>query len=154
MFEADQNDRTGLAATGRLLGALGLIPFVVLSLWLYAIPADHVWRSQTIALLCGYGAVILSFLGGARWGLAISRPSDDGARTLTLAMAPPLVGWASLATPVPYAFAVLAVAFAAQGAWDAFAVHAGSAPHWYGRLRTMLTIVVVATMVLALVATS
>ena len=52
--------------------------------------------------LRAYGAVILSFLGGIQWGLAI-RNSDGNARTrqgltpiLTVSIVPSLIGWTGL----------------------------------------------------------
>ncbi len=69
-------------------------------------------------------------------------------------MAPPLIGWIAVVTPVPYAFALFAVAFAAHGAWDTLAEHQGKAPRWYAKLRTILTVVVVASMLVAMAATA
>lgn len=151
--EAAAADSTD-ARMARALGFVGLMPFVVLSVWLFAIAPDHEWRSGTIRLLLTYGAVILSFLGGSRWGLALSQPRATERVDYLLAVLPPLIGWLDLMLPVPYCFAVLAVAFAAQGASDTLAVHRHRAPRWYGRLRTLLTVLVVATMILAFVATS
>jgi hypothetical protein len=37
---------------------------------------------------------------------------------------------------------MLAVAFAAQGAWDVGDAEDDGAPHWFGHLRTMLTALV------------
>lgn len=138
----------------RMLGFAGLIPFVCLALWLYGIAPDHAWRQGTITLLLAYGAAILSFLGGARWGVAMSREREDAGLDYALAMAPPLIGWVAVVTPVPYAFALLAAAFAAQGAWDTLAEYQGKAPRWYAKLRTTLTVVVVASMLVALAATA
>lgn len=135
------------------LGALGALPFLILSPWLAGIAGDHPWRPATIALLTQYSAVVLSFLGGIRWGLAMRRIGPAQTRDLAMTALPPLVAWASLSVPLPYTFAVLAAAFAAHGAWDAFAVHSGAAPRWYGRLRGALTAIVVAALVLAFVAT-
>jgi hypothetical protein len=123
-------------------------------LWLYAIAPNHPWHDGTILLLLGYGAVTLSFLGGARWGLALADTDAETATEFSLAVVPALVAWMSLALPGPFAFAVLAAAFAAHGAWDTLAVHHERAPAWYGRLRTTLTVIVVATMVLGIFATS
>jgi len=145
----------GVRHPARMLGIAGCIPFVVLSLWLFGIANDHPWRDETIALIAGYSAVMLSFLGGIRWGLALAdRDAAGGRRELLLGVLPALVGWAALAIEVPYAFAILAVAFAAQGASDAFAIHGGAAPAWFGRLRSQLTLVAVATMIVAFIATS
>jgi hypothetical protein len=155
-FEIDRTSGENAAGPDRTafrLGLLGAVPFLVLSLWLTGIAGDHPWRPATIALLTQYSAVVLSFLGGIRWGLAMRQPGP--ARTLDMAMTilPPLLAWASLSVPLPYTFAVLAAAFAAHGAWDAFAVHAGAAPHWYGRLRGVLTAIAVAALLLAFLAT-
>ncbi len=155
-FDAERTDGDAASAADRTavgLGLLGALPFLVLSLWLAGIADDHPWRTTTILLLTQYAAVVLSFLGGIRWGLAIRQTGP--ARTLDLAMTvlPPLVAWASLSVPLPYTFAVLAAAFAAHGAWDAFAVHTGAAPRWYGRFRGWLTAVVVAALVVAFLAT-
>lgn len=138
----------------RTLGYAGLAPFVILSLWLLGISPDHEWRDGTVFLLVIYGAVILSFLGGVRWGMALSDDVDQAPADFAAAIVPALVGWLAAAMPTPYCFAVLAVAFAAHGAWDTLAVHQMKAPDWYGRMRTILTAAVVATMVIAFVATS
>ena len=135
-----------------VLAMAGFVPFAVLALWLAAIGADHPWRATTIVLLKGYAAIILSFLGGIRWGLATRDDNETTPRLLGLSVLPPLAGWAALMVPDMTGFAMLAVTFAAHGAWDQFAVHGGAAPVWFGRLRMRMTILVTATMVLAMVA--
>lgn len=142
-----------IARTARLLAYAGLLPFLLLAIWLAAIPADHIWRDGTIFLLKAYAATILSFLGGVRWGVAMTRHTDESAGDMLASAAAPLLGWLSVATPAPYAFALLAVAFAAHGAWDTLAAHRRKTPDWYARLRIVATSVVVATMILAFVAT-
>lgn len=137
-----------------LLATVGIAPFAVLSLWLAGLPLDHVWRSTTILLLCGYAAVVLSFLGGTRWGLAVAGHGEDLRRDIAVSVVPPLLGWVALLLPAHFAFVLLAVAFAAQGAWDALAGQVGILPHWFVRLRTQLTIVVVIAMVIAFAATA
>ncbi|MFN3547324.1 MAG: DUF3429 domain-containing protein [Mesorhizobium sp.] len=149
---AEQEART--QRTARVLALFGYAPIIVLVLWLMGIDDAHPAKAQTLALLQSYCAIILSFLGGIRWGLGMVFRHGGSPRDLIASCVPPLVGWAALFAPVPYAFGLLAVAFAAQGAWDTFAVHGGVAPRWYGRLRTLLTGLVVATMVLAFVATA
>lgn len=151
-LDVNRDDTAPAAASSRTalrLGLLGALPFLALSLWLAGISGDHPWRPATITLLTQYAAIVLSFLGGIRWGLAMGQGGP--ARTLDMAMTvlPPLVAWASLSVPLPYTFAVLAAAYAGHGAWDAFAVHAGAAPEWYGRLRGGLTALAVAALVLA-----
>jgi hypothetical protein len=154
--EADigATDDAGLARTGRILAFAGFIPFAVLALWLYGIAPDHPWRQGTINLLTGYAAATLSFLGGIRWGIAMLGGSGERRRDLMLSAVPPLVGWAALAIKPPLVFVLLAVAFAAQGAWDSLTLPPGAAPDWFRRVRIQLTIMAVAAMVLAFVATS
>ena len=142
-------------AAGRLAGWLGLTPFIVLSLWLYGIAPDHPWRSGTILLLLVYSAVVLSFLGGVRWGVGIkAEDSDKRPRELWLALPPAFIGWIAVIAPIPLSFAMLAVAFAALGAWDALAAHGNKLPEWYGRLRIVLTVGAVAMLLLAFASTS
>lgn len=136
------------------LGFAGLIPLAVLSLWLAGIPVDHVWRDMTIKLLTTYSAIMLSFLGGARWGAALAGVHPRTVRDMALAVLPPLLAWGVLFIPPNYAFVLLAVAFAAQGAWDALAGQAGELPDWFVRLRTQLTAVAVVAMVIAFAATA
>lgn len=137
----------------RLLSYLGALLFLVLAVWLYAIAQDHPWRDGTILLLRTYAALMLSFLGGVRWGIAVG--AGRAARgELALDAVPALLGWIALVVPIPYAFGLLAVAFAAQGAWDALSSHAGSIPGWFASLRVRLTMAATAAMVLALVATA
>jgi len=126
------------------LGAGGLIPFVVMAAALVIAPRDDV-----LFALGAYGAVILSFLGGIRWGLAI-RGGDSGhndaalGRWLAISVSPSLAGWAALLLPAGAGLLLLAVAFALMLALDVRAARANLAPAWYPRLRVPLTAVVVA----------
>ena len=145
---------TEFARTGRYLALLGFAPFVVMALWLYGIAPDHPWRQSTVTLLTGYAAVVLSFLGGIRWGLALLGKSEERQGHMILSIVPPLIGWMALATPAPLVFVFLAVAFAAQGAWDSLTLPPGAAPAWFRHARFQLTILAVAALILAFVATS
>jgi hypothetical protein len=144
----------GIARVGRNLAYAGVIPFIVLALWLYGIAPDHPWRQATIALLTGYAVVTLSFLGGIRWGMAVLGRQAERQRDIVLSCVPPLIGWMALATPTPLVFVFLAVAYAAQGAWDALTLAPGSAPDWFRRVRIQLTVLAVAALILAFIATS
>ena len=52
-----------------VLGVAGLIPFIVCGLG--AVSVDAVSSARMMTALIGYGAVILSFLGGVHWGFAL-----------------------------------------------------------------------------------
>ena len=144
----------GATRLGRTLALAGFVPFAVLAFWLYGIAPDHPWRQGTIVVLTAYGAVILSFLGGMRWGIALGGRDGESQRDLMLGVVPPLIGWSAILVPPPLTFVLLAVAFAAQGAWDSLTLTPAAVPDWFRRLRIQMTVLVVAALVVAFVATS
>lgn len=125
------------------LGLAGVLPFAI-GMVVYA--AGGIWIvDQAFALrsTLGYGAVILSFLGGTRWGMGVLLANEDkrDAR-LSLSVLPSLLGWVALLLPAFPALVLLAVAFAAQGAWDVGDAADDGAPSWFAHLRTVLTALV------------
>jgi hypothetical protein len=95
----------------------------------------HVW--WRLALLT-YGAIILSFLGGGRWGLELAQVSVR-ARVIALSMAPSIIGFFLVLTPASHwrlALGGVATAHVLQALWD---IRGSGAPHGYGRLRLTLT---------------
>lgn len=122
------------------LGLAGLAPFIGLALAL-ALQHPEPFGLPAAPALLGYGATILSFLGGAHWGLALRHPSPGTRSALFLgAMAPPLLAWAALLVGGPGGLAMLAVGLAAHGAIDATRSTRFAAPRWYGRLRLLLSL--------------
>ena len=116
-------------------GLLGLIPFLAPPLVALVTPA-HAGILGLVALV--YGALILSFLGGARWGQEVARPQPR-AVVITLAMLPTLAGFGLLlATNLdrPRQLLALAALLALHFFWDAASA---GLPGWYPRLRLMLT---------------
>ena len=117
-------------------GLLGLIPFLAPPLLTAAIPA-HGGFLALIAL--AYGALILSFLGGARWGQAVSTPAP-GFWVVSASMLPTIVALALLLFPGltrPLQLLVMAALLTLQFVWDALS---RGLPPWYPRLRAMLTL--------------
>lgn len=136
------------------LSLTGFLPFAFLALSLFFLSDDSAYRPLATDALKTYGAVILSFLGGARWGVAVRSPiNEKTVKTLFLSVVPSLAGWFSLYFVPPVTFAVLALAFAAQGAWDSFAGEKGIYPAWFAKLRIVLTLLVTTSMILAIFAT-
>lgn len=134
-----------------VLGLGGLIPFVgaAILVW-WSLPVGQ-WlpewlvrerNSSQLATLAlgGYGAVILSFLGGVRWGnVLFDHASLRQWMPLILSVVPSLIAWpALLLTPVPM-LAVLAAGFTLQYALDVAGGKRGELPAWFVRLRLMLT---------------
>ncbi len=120
------------------LGLAGLAPAIVFTA--VALFADtplwpHAWRF----MLC-YGAVILSFIGGAWWGLA-SAPGASGGRIslYVLAIVPAVVAAVCLIIGDWRALSAVSLAFFAALGVDARLVASGVAPGWWIRLRLPLS---------------
>lgn len=129
----------------QLLGYGGLVPFAgtgVLA-WI-AWPTEMAQTALQAQLV--YAAIILSFLGGIRWGVAMTKrghfkrrvPAGLGTE-LALSALPAIIGWLVLFTPREAALIVFALFFAAQALSDRRAVKSEDAPDWYGPLRIQLT---------------
>ena len=123
------------------LGLAGLVPFWGLAAACWAVPVWGYDRPQVDRALVTYAAVILSFLGGIRWGLATREPDQAGvAGQYAVAVLPSLLAWAALLLPEPVRLAVLGLL--ALGLWpaDLALARARLAPPWYGRLRGILSL--------------
>ena len=119
----------------RACGLLGLAPFCSLP------AAIAIWPSRadlTVFVVAAYAALILSFLGGARWGMALQAPEPDP-WALALSMGPTLLAWGLLivlhATERLELFGLGAL-LVLVGLWD---VASPQGPAWYQRLRLTLT---------------
>lgn len=126
--------------TALALGYAGLIPFAVLALdpltvEFFPPPLARLW-------LLGYGAVILSFLGGIIWGRNLRDPDAGVAMVVSILIS--LAGWGALLLIGPEAFWLLAAAFAAALAYDL----GSDLPPWFRRLRIHLSIGAIAAMLI------
>jgi hypothetical protein len=144
--------RTEIPSAALALGLAGLIPFFAgaLGLWfpIGLLPPETALRLET-----GYGAIILSFLGGIRWGTALG-PYDQRrqAREFALSVLGSLAGLAALfLAPLP-ALTLLIAGFLMQGLWDVTSVEAGRLPSWFGKLRMILTAGAVISLIATLIA--
>ena len=139
------------------LGLTGLIPFYASAL-IAAVGGQPQLASLGVTSFAIYAAVILSFLGGARWGLELARaPAAPSTARLVMSVLPSIAGWAlalgALArgvlglgvTGLAGGFAVL---FATQYVWDRGAPAVSAAPDWYPRLRQILTLGVISACVI------
>lgn len=131
-------DDADIPALPLWLGLAGLAPFIGLALAI-ALHGPELFGFDAARALRGYGAVILSFLGGAHWGLALRHPAPDTRAALYLgAMAPPLWAWAGLLTGGAAGLGMLGLGLAVHGAVDGMAATRFAAPRWYPRLRMLL----------------
>lgn len=125
-------------APARLLGLSGLIPFIGLGLMPHFAPGAASW---TQPLLAGYGATILAFMGGCRWGFAAAGLGEGPTlKLLGMSVIPSLWAWLSLAAPHPYDLDLLALGLIGLYFADLGLKLAGGAPGWWPSLRLPLTI--------------
>ena len=122
------------------LGLAGLLPFWGLAVAL-AVHRPAGWPPAALdAALVSYAAIIVSFLGGIRWGLVVAREDGPGdwAR-YSFSVLPSLAAWAALLLAEPWRLAVLGLLALVLGAADQALVRSGVAPPWFGRLRLILS---------------
>jgi hypothetical protein len=121
------------------LGSAGVLPF--LGLLLIALFANRAEQRQLgLQAFAGYSAVILSFLGGVRWGAALAFPNP---RMLLLAIGPSFLAFLSLLLKPAQAVAVLALLMVVVAFGDWARLSNPLWPDWYKRLRIRLTVAVV-----------
>jgi Protein of unknown function (DUF3429) len=136
----------------RLLTLAGAIPFVAATaaLWL----APPAYRGLASQVLVGYAAVILSFLGGIQWGVALNlvETAPKSARTMfMLSVVPSLLAWAMLLLPGARERVIVAVLlFAFVWVIDAMLHLQKLIPQWFFRLRGVITSIVVLSLLSAL----
>ena len=121
------------------LGAAGLIPYWGLAVALLG-GVDLGFGAGALAFaLAAYGALILSFLGGVRWGIALGMEEEGPAkRGYFISVVPALLAWAALGLPPGAQLWMLAGLHVALGLLDYGLVCREEAPEWYGRLRLAL----------------
>jgi len=124
--------------TALILGLAGLIPFIATAVacWLF----DNELQAKAQFALGAYGAVILSFLGGVKWGVLVNDKTKlEKWGPIVLSVVPSIVGWLALLLPVFATLAVLSGMLVLQYFLDTASVKEKMLPPWYGRLRTLLT---------------
>ena len=130
------------------LGLAGLIPFVSVPLY---IAMTGTFSASLAFAQAAYGASILSFLGGVRWGFSVAESSSSSTsvtwRDLGYSVTPSLIAWGSLLLPpylctMPVAFGLLFTAYSD--------VVMGGYPTWFKGLRLLLTFVAVLSLNLTL----
>ena len=136
-----------------MLGAAGLIPFVLASLGALALEAEG--ARMSLLALSAYGAVILSFLGGVHWGFGLQ---EGGAQTVAaqrsrfgLGVVPALIGWAALLVTFvglpKTGLIVLISGFGITTLAESRATKAGLLPTSYMLLRWVLSLAVIVCLI-------
>ncbi len=141
------SDPVDIPSTAAWLGAGGALPFLGGAAAAAFDPG--VIGAQAVAVVIVYGAVILSFLGGVFWGIAVVRGGpvgggDDRDRLLLIGVMPSLAGWGAALAPASAACFLLAAIFLLVLFADRWAAHRRWMPRWWMRLRVRLSLIVAA----------
>ncbi|MGX1096020.1 DUF3429 domain-containing protein [Amorphus sp. MBR-141] len=140
----------GVPHLARTLSLAGAIPFVAGAVLLWVGNVGGLSGDFVSGALKGYSAVILSFLGGVHWGLALSaRDTTARDRELLFSIVPVLVGWIAILFASKTALMVLTIAFLLQGLFDIWMALRDHAPNWYARLRIEMTAIVCVVLLIA-----
>jgi hypothetical protein len=146
----NERDMTAIPRAALVLGLGGLIPFLAIPLLVLVGQQETlpVWlrAHTTVPALVLYAAVILSFMGGVQWGIAVRSVDEDDLSTWRrygVSVLPALLAWFAVFTATRTALILLATGFVALLIYDLWMVARDEAPKWYERLRVMLTSVVV-----------
>ena len=123
----------------RLLGLAGLIPFWGCALGLALGPVAGIAPESFLRAQVAYGAVILTFLGGVHWGVALRQPREPSWLRLGWGVTPSLIAWGALLLPPPNGLGLLAFGLTIAFGVDLRTLGAEIAPDWYPRLRRILT---------------
>lgn len=129
---------SGVPRPALWLGLAGLIPFSGIALLLWLWPSEQRWLSP---VLTGYGVVILSFMGGCRWGLAAAGMGDGtSVKMLTISVIPALYAWIVALLPDADAQVLLALGLLVLLTADLMLARNGGAPSWWPALRWPLSL--------------
>lgn len=123
-----------------ILGFAGTLPVlaILLAYWLKPFFFDLALLDSVAV----YGAVILSFIGGAHWGFAAKAGNARALATrllYTRSVLPSLAGWMAVALGHVLACSILALLFVAVLPIDSWARRTGLAPDWWMQLRLPLS---------------
>ncbi|MEO8627752.1 MAG: DUF3429 domain-containing protein [Betaproteobacteria bacterium] len=144
-------DQSPTPKTPFWLGTAGLVPFVVITSALWALP--EAYAPALLFWLTSYAAIVLSFIGAVHWGAAMlhpSMPEHEQGVFMTWSIVPAIVAWVTLLMPVKTGLLLLIATYVIQFAADRQFAQRFTLPLWYLRMRAGLTSVAVLCLVMAL----
>ncbi|XP_068174666.1 transmembrane protein 69-like [Antennarius striatus] len=128
------------------LGFAGLLPFVVPTLFMLM---SEIYCPELAYAQLAYGASIISFLGGSRWGFALpeSSPAKPDWINLTNSVVCPLFAWIAIQmnSIILPAFITVIVGLGISLHYDLSLLP--TYPSWFKALRAILTIVAVVSLI-------
>lgn len=132
------------------LGFSGLIPFLSAPLLMAATQSFYPELAYAQVV---YGACVVSFLGGARWGFAIpaGSPAQPDWKNLTNSVVPSLLAWLALLCRDDIAEGALVVIMGLGLSLHYDLTLLPGYPAWFKAMRTVLTLVATFSLVATLI---
>jgi Protein of unknown function (DUF3429) len=130
-----------------LLGLGGLVPFVGLALLVTSSEPQLVEIAVKGIVL--YASVILAFVGALHWGIALAIPHirlDPTRRRMVWSVLPSLAAWGCAMLEPKFALPLLALALAIAWLVDLFFYNQQGNLTWFIKLRTVLTVVAICSL--------
>jgi Protein of unknown function (DUF3429) len=141
-------DENRIPTTALVLSLLGALPLFLCAFSLSSGISFPLINDPALALVT-YCAIILSFLGGVRWGHALRIVDPILQRqALIVSVIPAIVAWLLVLPPTLMGFIAMPILFLLMGFLDDRLPNIG-APLWYRKLRRLMTALVVLTLVAA-----
>jgi hypothetical protein len=130
-----------------LLSIAGLLPFsiITIEIWSGVNFFADIFSANAEFVFFGYGAAILSFLGGIMWAFALNIQGKTHLAIwlLTLSVCPPLVAWCSLMLqPENIAWILLLGGFLSQLKIEHILMQLQIIPNWFWQLRLRISLIV------------
>lgn len=131
------------------LGVAGALPFWIAALCFFT--GIGMTEGQSLAVALAYGGLMLSFLGGIRWGIALGAVNEpQRAREMIGGAVPVLTGLAAFFLAPPIGLSLIIIGLFVQALADVMSADRGALPGWFGRLRALLTVLAVIPLILIL----
>lgn len=145
MAHKDAQDRGSVHIPGaaQLLAALGIVPLMLLGglVW-FAADADTGQMFMRSMLI--YGALVLSFLGGVRWGgLMVESPPAPLITSLVIGLLPLFLGWVCVLMKPSSGLALMIGAFLGQALLSYLSGQSGSLKLWQARLNIAVCLIAI-----------
>ncbi len=131
-----------------MLGIAGLLPFIGGAAALWTLPPE--WLGLAGNALLAYAALIVSFLGGIHWGLAMPQAAQRR-KQLIWAVLPSLLGWAALLLNSVWGLVLMVASLLLCYVVDTQLYRPLGLGEWL-RLRALLTVVATASCLSAVAA--
>jgi hypothetical protein len=143
-YYSTSKDESTIPGYAKALGVAGLIPFAAASAGAIYMPEAIYLMSEVQA---SYGSIILSFLGGIHWGIAMTKDPKPNLRYI-ISVLPSLLGFFAVdfIPHIPIRLLVEGAGFTTLLGADYIAHKHKLTPPWYLKLRLFLTGVVCTTL--------